>query len=198
MNKKTAIALASIGALALGSFSFAAIGGKNLGFAKDDTVRSAVESGDYSALSDTAKTKISETQFQDMVAKQSQQKVIENALESGDYATFKQAMIDQIPTEAEFQEMRTQKQNMEAKLSEIEAANSVTRAAVEEAVRNNDFTAYKAAIEAQKASLEANRPEGVEAPEAPEQDESRLQEQFNQAVEYYAENGSLPERGGMR
>ena len=145
----------------------------------DETVKIAVESNNYSALSETAKAKITQEKFDVMVAKKAEREVIEAAIEAGDYAAFKNASIAQIPTEAEFQKMVA-----------VHKARDVARAQIETAVKNNDFAAFKAALEIQKSQM-AELHSGDSAPEAPS--DAKLQEHFNKLVEYYKTNGKLPE-----
>ena len=61
-----------------------------------------------------------------MVAKKSEHAAVEVAIESGDYAAFKNAMIAQIPSEAEFQKMVA-----------AHKARTETQAKIETAVKNN-------------------------------------------------------------
>lgn len=190
MNTKTLLIGAGIGVLTLGSLSFAAVNGKMGKWADFSAVRTAVEANNYASLPDTAKAKISETQFAEMVAKGAQHEAVEKAISSGDYAAFKNAMIAQIPTETEFQKMvATQKARTEA------------QAKIELAVKNNDFAAFKAAMEAQKAQMLANLPTGqaghpdmpTDAPKA--LSDEKLQKHFDSLVAYYKTNGKLPEMG---
>lgn len=118
-----------------------------------------------------------------MVAKKTEHQAVENALEAGDYTAFKNAMIAQIPSEAEFQKMVA-----------VHKARSATEAKIEAAVKNNDFSAFKSAIEEQKANMLANNP-GMsdKAPKA--LSDEKLQKHFNTLVEYYKTNGKLPEMG---
>lgn len=182
MNTKNLLIATSIGVLALGSLSFAAINGK---WPKpfDETVKTAVESNNYSALSDTAKSKITQEQFTQMVAKKSEHAAVETAIESGDYAAFKNAMIAQIPSEAEFQKMVV-----------AHKAQTETQAKIEAAVKNNDFAAFKSAIEAQKAQMVANHP-GMDGNAPKALSDEKLQKHFETLVEYYKTNGKLPEMG---
>lgn len=183
MNTKNLLLTAGIGVLTLGSLSFAAINSK---WPKpfDETIKTAVESNNYSALSDTAKSKISQEQFANMVAKKSEHAAVETAIESGDYTAYKNAMIAQIPSEAEFQKMVA-----------AHKARTETQAKIETAVKNNDFAAFKTAVEAQRAQMASNHP-GMDgdAPKAPS--DEQLQKKFNTLVEYYKTNGKLPDVGG--
>ena len=183
MNTKTLLIGAGIGVLTLGSLSFAAVNGKIGKWADFSAVRTAVEANNYASLPDTAKAKISETQFAEMVAKGAQHEAVEKAISSGDYAAFKNAMIAQIPSEAEFQKMvATQKTRAEA------------QAKIELAVKNNDFAAFKATMEAQKAQMLANHPDmPTDAPKA--LSDEKLQKHFDSLVAYYKTNGELPEMG---
>lgn len=182
MNTKTLLIGAGIGVLTLGSLSFAAINGK-WPRAFDETVKTATESNNYAALSDSAKAKISQEQFAHMVEKKNEHQAIENAIESGDYAAFKNAMMVQIPTEAEFQKMVA-----------AHKTRTETQAKIEAAVKNNDFAAFKAAIEAQKTQMAIDHPNmGNDVPKA--LSDEKLQKHFDTLVEYYKTNGKLPEIG---
>lgn len=183
MNTKTLLIGAGIGVLTLGSLSFAAVNGK-LGKGTDfSVIRTAVEANNYASLPDTAKAKISEAQFAEMVSKGAEHEAVEKAISSGDYAAFKNAMIAQIPSEAEFAEMVARHK-----------AHTEARAKIELAVKNNDFAAFKAAMEAQKAQMLANHPDmPTDAPKA--LSDEKLQKHFDSLVEYYTENGKLPEMG---
>ncbi len=183
MNTKNLLIATSIGVLALGSLSFAAMNGK-WPKAFDETIKTAVESNNYAALSETAKSKITQEQFTHMVEKKAEHTAIETAVESGDYVAFKNAMIAQIPNEAEFQKMVA-----------AHKLRTETQAKIETAVKNNDFAAFKVAVEAQRAQMVANHP-GIngDAPKAPS--DAQLQKKFNTLVEYYKANGKLPDVGG--
>jgi hypothetical protein len=183
MNTKTLLIGAGIGALTLGSLSFAAVNGKMGKGADFSAVRTAVEANNYASLPDTAKAKITETMFADMVQKSVEHKTVENAITAGDYVAFKNAMIAQIPTEAEFQKMVS-----------AHKTRTETQEKIEAAVKNNDFTAFKAAIEAQKAQMIANHPHmGNDALKA--LSDEKLQKHFDTLVTYYKTNGKLPEVG---
>lgn len=184
MNTKTLLIGAGIGILTLGSLSFAAVTGKLAKGADFTLVKTAVEANNYAALPETAKTKITEAQFAEMVQKSSEHKAVEAALVSGDYTAFKAALVAQIPTEAEFQ-------NMVA----AHKAHTETQVKIETAVKNNDFAAFKVAIEAQKAQMVANH-SGTDDAKAPKAlSDAQLQKHFNTLVEYYKANGKLPEMG---
>lgn len=182
MNTKTLLIGAGIGVLTLGSLSFAAVNGKIGKWPDFSAVRTAVEANNYASLPDTAKAKISETQFAEMVAKNAEHTAIEQAISSGDYTAFKNAIIAQIPSEAEFQKMVA-----------AQKTRAETQAKIELAVKNNDFAAFKAAMEAQKAQMLASHPDMGDAPRA--LSDEKLQKHFDSLVEYYAENGKLPEMG---
>lgn len=184
MNTKSVLIAASLGTLILGSLSFAAVNSAKKSPADMEAVHAAVESGSYATLPEMAKTKITEEQFNIMVAKQTEHKAVEDAIAARDYTAFKNAMIAQIPTETEFQKMVEGRKSMEA-----------TKAAIETAVKNNDFTAFKASIEAGRAHMETKRPEGTPEFEPKAVDDSKLQSHFNELVEYYKTNGKLPEMG---
>jgi hypothetical protein len=115
--------------------------------------------------------------------KRAEHQAVENAIESGDYTAFKNAMIAQIPSEAEFQKMVA-----------AHKARTESQVKIETAVKNNDFTAFKAAIEEQKANMASNHPGmGNDTPKALSNE--KLQKHFDTLVEYYKTNGKLPEMG---
>lgn len=149
----------------------------------DETVKAAVESNNYTVLSETAKAKITQEQFAQMVVKKSEHQAVENALSSGDYTAFKNAMIAQIPSEADFQKMVV-----------AHKARNASQVKIEAAVKNNDFAAFKAAIEEQKANMASNHP-GMENNTPKALSDEKLQKHFDTLVEYYKTNGKLPEMG---
>jgi len=129
------------------------------------------------------KAKISQEQFTQMVAKKTEHQAVESAITAGDYTAFKNAMIAQIPTEPEFQKMVTMRK------TRIEA-----QAKIEAAVKNNDFAAFRTAIEAQKVQMVAEHP-GMEDVVPKALWDEKLQKHFDTLVEYYKTNGKLPEIG---
>ena len=118
-----------------------------------------------------------------MVAHKAEHEAVESAIKSGDYSAFKNAMIAQIPTEAEFQKMVA-----------AHKARTAIQTKIETAVKNNDFTAFKAAIEEQKANMIKNHP-GMDNDAPKTLSEDKLQKHFDALVKYYTENGKLPEMG---
>ncbi len=181
MNTKTLLIGAGVGVLTLGSLSFAAVNGKMGKNADFSSVRTAVEANNYSSLPDIAKAKISEAQFAKMVAKSAEHEAVEKAISSGDYTAFKNTMIAQIPTEAEFADMVARHKT-----------HTEAQAKIELAVKNNDFAAFKAVMEAQKSQMFANRP-GVDGDAPKALSDEKLQKHFDSLVEYYKTNGQLPE-----
>lgn len=182
MNTRTLLISAGIGVLALGSLSFAAVNGKMAKGGDFSAVKTAVEANKYASLPDAAKSKITEAEFAEMVQKHMEHTTIENAVIAGDYTAFKNAMVAQIPTEAEFQ-----------KIVAAHKARTETQTKIETAVKNNDFSAFKIAVEAQRAAMVANHP-GDDAPKAPT--DAELQKHFTTLVDYYKTNGKLPDVGG--
>jgi len=149
----------------------------------DETVKTALTSNNYNALSDVAKTKITQEQFVTMVQKNAEHQAIESAVEAGDYTAFKNAIIAQIPSEAEFQKMVI-----------AHKARTETRTKIESAVKNNDFAAFKLAIQEQKTNMIDHHPEmDTDAPKA--LSDEKLQKHFDTLVEYYKTNGKFPEMG---
>lgn len=184
MNTKTLLIGSALGVLTLGSLSFAAVNGKLTRDTDFSAIRTALEANNYASLPDTAKAKISEAQFAQMVARNEEHEAVEKAISSGDYVAFKNAMIAQIPTETEFAEMVARHK-----------AHTEAQAKIELAVKNNDFAAFKAAMESQKAQMLAGHPDMPnDAPKA--LSDEKLQKHFDRLVEYYTENGKLPDVGG--
>lgn len=182
MNTKNILVAAGVATVLLGSLTFAAVSGKT-NRPDFSAVQTAVESNNYASLPDTAKAKITEAQFAEMVQKATQHKAVENAITAGDYTAFKNAKIAQIPTEAEFQKMVT-----------AQKARIASQAAVETAVKNNDFAAFKTAMTAQKARMDATHPHPDGDTQAPS--DGQLQKHFDKLVSYYKANGKLPDVGG--
>jgi len=118
-----------------------------------------------------------------MVTKSTERKAVENAITAGDYTAFKNAKVAEIPTEAEFQKMVTAKKSHEA-----------TQAQILSAVQNNDFAAFKTVVLAQKAQMDANRP-NKNGNARPSPTDAQLQKQFDTLVSYYKTNGKLPDVG---
>ena len=118
-----------------------------------------------------------------MVTKATQRKAVENAISAGDYTAFKNAKVAEIPTEAEFQKMVTEKK-----------AHEATQAQILTAVQNNDFTAFKTVSLAQKAQMEASHPD-KDGDARPTPTDAQLQKQFDTLVSYYKTNGKLPDIG---
>ncbi len=180
MNTKSVLIAAGAATVLLGSLTFAAVNSAN----RPDfsAVKTAVEANNYASLPDTAKAKITEAQFATMVTKATEHKAVEAAVVAGDYTAFKNAKIAEIPTETEFQKMVSARK-----------AHAEAQAKIETAVKNNDFAGYKAAITAEKAQMDANRPDANGTHPAPT--DAQLQKRFDQLVKYYKTNGKLPEMG---
>lgn len=179
MNKK--ILIGTVGTVALVGLSFAAVNtvGNAGHHVAMEGVRSAVEAGDYTALPEAAQTKISESQFAQMVERRAEHEAEKTAVENNDYPAFREAKIAQIPTEEEFADMVTRH-------AEHEAAQT----AIQDAIKNNDFVAFKAAHEAMK-------PDGFDNANAHAMDDTRLQKRFDTLVSQYQEDGTLPENNGF-
>ncbi len=108
---------------------------------------------------------------------------VEKAIESGDYAAFREAMIAQIPTEAEFQ-----------KRVAAHKAHMVALTAIQTAIKNNDFTAFKKAHEDMKAAMSEFHTENGITPKTP--DEAEMKKHFEEMVAKYKADGTLPEEFG--
>jgi hypothetical protein len=182
MNTKNVLVVAGVATVLLGSLTFAAVSGKT-NRPDFSAVKTAVEANNYASLPDTAKTKITEAQFAEMVQKATEHKTVENAITAGDYTAFKNAKIAQIPTEAEFQKIVAEHKDRIA-----------SQSAVETAVKNNDFAAFKTAMIAQKVQMGVNHPRPDGDTQAPS--DAQLQKHFDKLVAYYKANGKLPDVGG--
>lgn len=113
---------------------------------------------------------------------------VEKAIESGDYAAFREAMIAQIPTEADFQ-----------KRVAAHKAHMVALTAIQTAIKNNDFTAFQKAHTDMKAAMSEFHTENGITPKTP--DVTQIKEHFAEMVAKYKADGTLPEefgKGGMR
>lgn len=155
----------------------------------DDTVRAAIEASDYSQLSTDMQDKISEDRFAKMTERHATKAAVQTAIENGDYDAFVEVaderMLDRIEDQEDFDKMVTRHQTRTAH-----------REAIETAVKNNDFAAFDAAMEAHKTAMEA-LDDGDDHPrhtERPTLTDEQKQEKFDKLVEYYTENGELPQR----
>jgi len=106
---------------------------------------------------------------------------VQKAIASGDYAAFREAMIAQIPTETELQ-----------KRVSAQKAHTVALTAIQTAIKNNDFTAFKKAHTDLRATITALNIEGKEF-KAP--DDTQMKKHFDKMVEQYKKDGTLPEKG---
>jgi hypothetical protein len=168
----------------------------------------ALETDDYASLPDTVKAKITETQFQiarekylekatKRSTKQGQMKgekkgmgpmrseAVEKALEAGDYAAFREAMIAQIPTEADFQ-----------KRVAAHKAHMVALTAIQNAIKNNDFAAFQKAHTDMKASMSEFHTENGITPKTP--DAEKMKKHFDEMVAQYKTDSTLPEEFGKK
>ena len=115
------------------------------------------------------------------------------AIEANDYSLLPTEVQEKI-SEEQFAEKVEHHADMEE-----------NKAAVEEAVANNDFAAFQALHEAKRAEMEAKRQERIDAGEdvkepregseelTDEEKEAKMRERFDEMVAYYDENGELPE-----
>ncbi|MEI6711787.1 MAG: hypothetical protein WCK88_06485 [bacterium] len=143
-------------------------------------MKTAIETNNYASLPDTVKAKITETQFANMVAQNAARTAEDNAITAGDYTAFRNAKIAEIPTEAEFRNMVT-----------IHTAQVTAQAAIETAVKNNDFAAFQKAesdLQTAMAALKTNRPGFV--PKTP--DATQMKKRFDQMVAQFKADGTLP------
>jgi len=111
-------------------------------------IKTAVESNNYASLSVDEKAKITEAQFAKMVAQNTARTAEDNAITAGDYTAFRNAKIAQIPDEAQFKDMVA-----------VRAAHATAQAAIETAIKNNDFAAFQKAHADLKAALVALNPD---------------------------------------
>jgi hypothetical protein len=182
MNKKTLIGV-GLALVTLSTLSFAATKVGKMGTESFAIIQAAIASNDYASLPDTVRLTLTEERFNDMVAKQAEHAALEASIEAGDYVAFKNAMIAQIPSEADFQKMVTEQKTRTEHKTKLETA-----------VKNNDFTAYKALLTEQKAQMETHRPEGMKDDKVrPEPTDEQLQKRFDALVASYTENGTLPD-----
>jgi len=113
---------------------------------------------------------------------------VEKAIESGDYAAFREAMIAQIPTEADFQKRVT-----------AHKAHMVALTAIQTAIKNNDFAAFQKAHETMKAAMSEVHGEDGVTPKTP--NAIQMKKHFDEMVAAYKADGTLPTefgKGGMK
>ena len=111
---------------------------------------------------------------------------VQTAVETNDYGSLPTEVQEKI-SEEKFALMVEKREDWEEHQAELE-----------EVVSANDFEAFVALHEEHRAEMEANRPEWAPEREMPEISEEMLQEKFDSLVDYYTENGELPQgRGGF-
>lgn len=108
---------------------------------------------------------------------------VKKALESGDYTAFREAMIAQIPTEADFQ-----------KQVAAHKAHIVALTAIQTAVKNNDFVAFQKAHETMKTAMSEVYGEDGVTPKTP--DATQMKKHFDEMVAQYKADGTLPTEFG--
>lgn len=108
---------------------------------------------------------------------------VQKAIESGDYAAFREAMIAQIPTEAEFQ-----------KRVAAHKAHAVALTAIQTAIKNNDFAAFQKAHTDMKATMSEFHTENGITPKTPDADQ--MKKHFDEMVAQYKADGTLPTEFG--
>lgn len=84
-----------------------------------------------------------------------------------------------------------------AKMVTMSATMQAGKTAIETAIKNNDFTAFKSAHTTMKTAMEANKPADANDSDKsrPEPTDAQLQTQFDKMVASYKADGSLPEMG---
>ncbi len=82
-----------------------------------------------------------------------------------------------------------------AKMVTMHTTMQAGKVAIETAVKNNDFTAFKTTIMAQHMTMEANKPvdNDVEMNDDQAPTDAQLKTHFDKMVTYYKTNGKLPE-----
>jgi hypothetical protein len=118
---------------------------------------------------------------------------VKEAIEAQDYATFLEVapdkILERVTSEADFEALIERKQQMQTLRTD-------KKAQVEIAVQENDLEVFVAAVEDFHAAKQALRQSDADdvakklkTPPTTEQ----LEERFNNLVDYYNENGELPE-----
>lgn len=150
----------------------------------DDTVRVAIEANDYSQLSSEMQNKISEKKFAKMSQHKERKNAIKKALEANDYNLLPDTAKKRMSQEKFDQKVKHYNQKQAHKK------------AITQAVATNDFSAFEAAMETHRAEKEANRSsDDSKHHNKPELTDEQKQEKFQKLVDYYNENGELPEHG---
>lgn len=169
-------------------------------------VQSAIESKDLNAYK-TAKTELikekseleleevnstTQEELDQMATRQSQMKAVQEAVKNNDYEAFKasanEKMLQKINSQEEFDKLVTNyktRQEFATKLAET--------------IKNNDFEGFKALEQTRRNEVETTK--GVDKPELSDE---QLQARFDELVEAYKTDGSLPGQeddfmmGGMK
>jgi uncharacterized phage infection (PIP) family protein YhgE len=112
---------------------------------------------------------------------------VKTALTNNDFTAYKQARI-QVATDR-INEMTQEEFDKHAKMF---ASMQKYQTALDDAVKNNDFNAFKTVHSEMQKEREANKPADSNRPNRPEPTEAQLQERFNQMVASYKADGTLP------
>ncbi len=156
--------------------------------ATHQAVRDAIDAGDYSLVPTAAQEKISEEKFNEMLERNAQKDAVQSAIEAGDYEAFKNAAgdkkLEKVSTEEEFNALVERKQTLD-----------VLKEKMEVAVQNNDFASFQSIISEKQETMESFRSDDRSNKKVrTEPTTEQLQERFDSAVQYYAENGELPQK----
>lgn len=134
-------------------------------------------------------TKINSTtqeQLDAMANKQASTKAVQDAITNNDYNTFKASadsrMLARTPDQASFDKLVT---NTKARLDNLNKLS--------DAIKANDFNAYKTAVQAHETNemTDGNNKNNKEANETPPTD-TQIQTRFDKDIANYKSDGSLP------
>ena len=186
--------LASAGiALSLGGMGFAAAQNPTLQ-ADMKAVETAITNKDFtawkSASIQAATDRINATtedQFNKLSNNVSQHKAAQEAIANNDYTAFKNSgdtkMLKRITTEDQFKQL----------VSDYQSRKSAQQA-MNEAIKNNDFVAYKAAWSSLRSTFDENKDTQRTRPQPTD---AELQTRFDALVKQYKADGSLPDADGF-
>lgn len=154
------------------------------GYMSDPAVQKALADQDYSAF-DQAITEYASRRMHNIDAQQSDRMTLHHqkredlrkAIEANDYEAFQSLAGQRLKTRIDTPEKFDQ-------LVKLHQANQTRRTQITEAIKNNDFEAFKTAL--------TTDPSNPNQPVTPTASEELLRQRFNQLRDYYLQHGELP------
>lgn len=156
-----------------------------------NSIQSAIQNKDLNAFRSATiqaaterANSVTQEQLNTMADKLSDRQAVKDAINANDYEAFKKVagekMLERVNTQEEFNQLVTRNNERKAAMTQVD-----------EAVKNNDFNAYKTAL----TNLKESRPEGMRGGDRGERrtpTDAQLQARFDELVAQYKADGTLP------